>query len=121
MIKPLLTLNKLNANNRMYRTDVVEKAITEYVGKEAYLEHSQTRESPEVNIENVIGVVTDMYIKDDLLLGNIDIISRCPPVLKEGFESGEFVVRPFGIGTIDEHRQVQDYKLVGFILTNDPA
>jgi hypothetical protein len=36
-------------------------------------------------------------------------------------ERNQFHIRPFGVGIIDEHRQVQDYELIGFAITNDPA
>lgn len=120
MTKKLLQLNHLNKNNRMYTHNVVQEALIEYQGLLAYIEREMSSRS-QVNLENVIGVVSNMRIDEGCLVGDVEIFSLCSEKMEMMVKNDQLSIRPFGMGMIDEHRAVQDYKLVGFAVTDDPS
>jgi hypothetical protein len=120
MTKKLLQLNVLNGNGRMYTSNVVQEALGEYKDSPAYIE-SEMNGTGSVNVEHIIGTVSHMRQEEGYLVGDVVLISRCPEEIKTMVENDELSIRPFGMGTIDEHRAVQDYKLVGFAVTDDPS
>jgi len=105
----------------MYTHNVVQEALIEYQGLPAFIEREMSFRS-EVNLENVIGVVSNMRIDEGFLVGDVEVFnSLCSEKMETMVKNDQLSIRPFGMGMIDEHRAVQDYKLVGFAVTDDPS
>lgn len=120
MTKRLLQLNVLNGNNRMYTSHAIQASLAKYKNVPAYIE-SEMNFTGSVNIEHVVGTVSNIREEHGYLVGEVKVLGRCPEEIKTMLENDKLSIRPFGIGTIDEHRCIQEYTLVGFAVTDDPS
>lgn len=109
-----MTLNEPNRNGLTYSTDVVKKAIEDYVakGKPMLVQRAFSNEAA-VNLENVCGEVKDIQYNDFELTGTVHL-----------FPKDEFLralhVRPAFVGRVEEG-VVKDLELLSFNFTSDPA
>jgi hypothetical protein len=111
----LLTLNEQTLNGNIYSSDVVKKAIEEYVAKGAPIViQREFRRSCDVDLESVVGTVEDIEYADNELLGTIKVFPG-----QEHFLG--LSVRPSFIGKINPDRTITDLKFLSFNFTADPA
>lgn len=125
----LLTLNTPNKNGRIYTAEVIQKAIdaTQNMIPSAPGSVPLTAEMPQginVDLEKVCGMVTNMRIEGDRLVGDVSVIDRAKnvfPDLESALLNGDLAVRPTGIGVFDKQQKISEYTLICFAVTNDPA
>ena len=131
MTTTLLTLNKPNSNSRIYSTEVIETAIEKsrilLERKRLFVSAKMNSESSGLNIENVVGIVKDLKIEGNNLIGEIDFL---PELLEKHFPSHlpsfedqfnkTLFVRPSGMGTV-KNGIISDYIINYFFLTDDPT
>jgi hypothetical protein len=110
----LMTLNEPNLNGLTYSTDVVKKAIDEYIarGKPMLIQRAFSREAG-VNLENVCGEVKDIQFNDFEMSGTVHLFPN-----DEALRA--LHVRPAFVGRIEEG-MVKDIELLSFNFTADPA
>ncbi len=121
----ILDLDKLNANNRIYPKEVMEKAIKKYkedmVDKKRALIGSELT-GPELNVEKAYGIVDDIYIEGDSVFidfhslkianaENLNLLVECKQL------------HPVtcGISTMKNNIVNDDYELKYIFLSNDPS
>lgn len=127
----LLTLNYPNKNGRIYTSELVRNRILTAAHTQSLL-LCQPSEDCSVNLNNVCGLVKDMEIVGDELLGTVEFIPRKDNEdlvrdAAKGLSEGWVFVRPMGIASIVQRDGegvgvVSDnYRLGAFYLTGDPA
>ena len=112
----LQNLGSPNKNGRIYSEDIIKQAISNcdnLKNKRLFITH-KVPQSAEVNLEDVVGLVDDLYIKDSNLVANVSYII-------EDKMLEYYNIRPNGVGNVDENGVVSNYKIISFSLTNDPA
>lgn len=127
-----LSLDKATANNRIYSKDVIKKALSD-IQKNVNDGRFMVERSVEfpfdnmskVNLENVCGVVENLTIADDKLMGDVKLL-KLPDEdtmnrLYDGLESGLLSIRPKGTGQLNENGEVSEYKLISLFVTDKPA
>jgi len=109
-----------NLNGRVYPPEVVKEMVENINKKKIPLTNPVTEITAQVNLKDVIGWLEEATYNED---GN-RIELTCDVISEEAFEliKRGFKIVPNGIGEIDsETRQVKDYSLVQFSITNDSA
>lgn len=110
----------LNANGRIYTKEVINK-IVEYTNtKEIYLTNKKTEFDPKSPVisEEIYGVVKSAKEKD----GRIELEVQClRPETKELLEKNFYNVVPNGIGKINENKEVCNYELSFYCITDNSA
>lgn len=119
-------LDTPNKNGRIYRKDVMEKAIEET--EQTLIGTIGMPEGGEIDIMKISHKVENLRIEDNFLVGDMTILGT-----PEGFKLSDMVechdsygFRLAGIGTVkrneDGVQEVQpDYKIMSVCFTNDPA
>lgn len=115
MTTKLMTVNEPTLNGRTYSADVVQTAIDNYIacGKPIFVERFMGG-SGQVNIENAAGIVEDLKIEGNSLMGTIKIFPGNEPLLG-------LSCRPAFIGKISKEGIVTEAELISFAFTADPA
>jgi len=128
----LLTLNSPNHNDRIYPSEVIEKAIEksrkDMEERRLFVTSHLSLERSEVNLEDAVGMITDIKIEGDNLIGEAEfspvLLSKHFPIHLPSFESQfnkTLFLRPSGMGTVKDGLIGDDYIINHFFLTNDPA
>ena len=128
---PLLTLDKPNANGRIYPKEVIEKALQkyrdEYVIKTRAFVTKKPPESPTVNLLDTVGVIKEIIVVDNTVMADVEFLNVPEAkIFETALYSGKLHLRTAGIGSI--HKQDngtytvgEDYQLTSCFLTDDPA
>jgi hypothetical protein len=107
----LMRLNHLNKNGRIYTPESLEKFLEK--GKEYYGEIGYPQ-STIVDLGKVSHRVHDLRIEDDILVGEVEILSTPNGKTLKSILS-EVVFRPRGMGNVNEQsKQVEDFQLLSF-------
>jgi len=112
----LQNLGSPNKNGRIYSEDLIKEAILncDYLKNKRLFITRNAPQSVEVDLADVVGVIDDLYIKDNNLIADVSFI-----VEDKNLEY--YDIRPNGIGNVDENGVVSNYEFISFSLTNDPA
>lgn len=106
MNHPLLPLDQVNQNGRIYPASELEKAVQQLAGKS--LPGTIGYQDVEHALANPAFEVNNLRVDGNTLRGDITFRNS---LAMEMVESGEAVVRPFGTGEVDEQGRVIDYTL----------
>jgi len=109
MKKVLIKLNQISKNERIYKPEILESFLNkEYFGEINHPDNSV------VNVKKISHKINNLEIKDNELLGEVEILNTPEGnKLKEiGIEN--VVFRPRGFGNINENKEVENYELIAF-------
>ena len=112
--------NEPNRNGRCYPPEIVKEMVDVISKKKIPVTTPVTEITEKVNMKDVIGWSEEATYKED---GN-RIELTCDTISDESLDllKNGFTIVPNGIGEIDsETKQVKDYSLVQFSITNDSA
>lgn len=122
MKKEIIKLGVENKNGRIYTKEVFQKAIDEWKLKNGeypipILLPSRTTQSyfEQYDLSDVIGSAANPRIEYNIVVADV-----VPFEGKEEYFEGYSVV-PSGIGEISDNREIFNYQITAFMLTNDPA
>lgn len=119
-----LNLNTPTKKGHIYTTELINKLIADNRDKinekKILVEKSVNPDGVEVNLIDVVGCVTDMEVVDEKWVCWVEFIN-CPLEIIVALNDGMLSIRPRGIGHIDENRISDDYVLISFMITDDPA
>lgn len=78
MIKkiPILYLEKLSSNNTFYTKDCLDEFLEKNKNKSIPVTLGFNEVKKDINIKDVIGTVTDFFIKDNTLFGTLSLIKN---------------------------------------------
>lgn len=113
--------DKPNANGRIYRRETVEE-MTEAINSKQYPITDQVTEidpNGKVSLQDIRGFTESAsYDEDD---NRLEVTCKVTDDIAKLLEGG-FKIVPNGIGDIDsETKEIKDYSLVQFSITNDSA
>lgn len=117
IFRPLIYLNKLNRNGRMYTTTDVELAIKDFKQKKQLtgvmygeLNHPETFD---ISLKNVSHTIDDVYIKDHVLWGKLMVLkTQAGNTVNQNLDN--FVFRPRAVGVVRADNTVDIQKLLTF-------
>ena len=125
----ILTLDKPNANNRIYPFEVFSKALQkarkDLLNENRFLILKKQPESSTVSLLDAVGVITDIQIEGDDVFAEVSFFPNVRG-LRETIEQKKMFLRTAGIGTLinqadGNYRVSDDYELISCFLTDDPA
>jgi hypothetical protein len=106
-------IDRLNLNDRKYTLDNLKQMVNEFNDNGFMYGENGIPTTFDVNLSNVSFVVTDVFIKNNQLHGNIKILNSIPgKTLKEQIKS--VIIRTKSTGKIDINGNVILSKLHGF-------
>jgi hypothetical protein len=114
-----LTLDKPNANGRVY-TRAVGEAIIEQVKAGRAIGALGVPEGTDMKLSDASHTITDVRIEGDKLIGKIHLLDTMPGRALAMVLS-EMDFRPRGMATIDENGVVSDYTLISIDAVRDGA
>ena len=122
--------NSLNANGRVYPKKVLEKEVNNYrkiVRESRAVGELDHPDSSVIEMKNVSHMVTDIFWKDDEVLGKIKLLNTPAGNIAKGLLEGgvKFGISSRGLGSTrkDEGKTVvnEDYHLICFDLVTEPS
>lgn len=126
-----LILDVPNKNNRIYRTEVVEKALPaakELIKDERLVITAAHPPYWEVPINDIVAEIKDIFIDSIRLVIDFEFVDNfLANAVREELNRGAVAIRPSGSGTVfwDNEREVyivnDDYEITCFNFTYDPA
>jgi hypothetical protein len=125
---PYIVCETKNLNGRIYKKDVMQKAVDEYlkeyVSQSRALGELNHPTTVEVNPENACHLVTDLKLEDKVWIGESRVLRGTPKgdllfgLLKNGVKIG---MSTRGVGNINESRDVDQYKLIAIDSVWNPS
>lgn len=115
----IIELNKPNSKKRIYTSDLIEKSIIDDPAvkemldtKSLFIEDRRYSgdSSDSINASNVIGVVNKLYIRDNFLFADVEILDT--DLKKESTEISSICLN--GQGELDANSRVYNYKFLKF-------
>ena len=70
--------------------------------------------SENVNLEYAAGLVRDFELTDDSLYANVELMSTPAGLLVQQQLGDSYDCRPFGIGRLNDNKEIYEYELRGF-------
>lgn len=129
---PILSLDKPNANNRIYPRAVMEAAFAKY--KKEFIDERRAmvvKRQPEqavTNLLDVVGIIKEVTFEGDTVMAEIEFFPNVPEGLscESGVKCGKLSLRTGGLGSMKTNEQghsviQDDYELTHCFLTDDPA
>jgi hypothetical protein len=118
----LLEIDRPTINGRIYSRKVIEAAIAAWIekaGKNQMFIFSKPTTDPQ--FEDVIGLAENLRIEDGYLIADIKLVKEKMDEVFEG-QSGEFCIRPNGIGGTDPETGMvlEGYKIHGLVIRHKP-
>ena len=123
--------NAKNQNGRVYPLPILMREAEKYkefIGERRALGELDHPESPVVNLKNVSHTITEMWFKDEDLMGNLEILSTpSGNILKELLKNNiKLGVSSRGLGSVTEMDedtvQVEDdFSLICFDVVSNPS
>jgi hypothetical protein len=108
----LLSVGTPTANGNIYPREVLEAAIK---GKDKMIAvFGQDMPTADINLVNAAGLVSDFEFTDDSLYANVKLMSTPAAGLLAQQLGDSYECRPFGIGRLNENKEVYEYELRGF-------
>ena len=109
MIREIVIANVVTGNDRCYRIDALEKMLSDYnTAFSKYGHYFGGIDFPNNNILNINKIafdVTSMFIEDDYLYGDIEILDNENGILLKSI-IGNTVFRTYSSGTVDPNNNV---------------
>ncbi len=123
----VLVLNKPNVNNRTYPIEVMKKAVEEYKNKfipdKSFLYLYDETNPCEPTLDNVIGLIGDVYIENDKLAIKFKFMTGLPTYKQflKSFEGKivEFKITPVGVASLKDNVIQDDYQLESFSIYSE--
>lgn len=125
----VLSLDTINANNRVYPKPVMEAAIKNAKSKiesQRFFLVDKQPDSTHVSLNNVVGVVEKLEIENNDLIADIKFLNTPnATALETMINNGLLHVRTAGIGSVKNVDNVyhinEDYEIISCFLTDNPA
>lgn len=126
---PILTLDTPNKNGRIYPREVFEKALAKYkkdfIDERRAMVVSRQPEQPITNLQDVIGMITEITIEDGKVIADITFLPNGLSC-ESGVKCGKLFLRTGGMASVkkDENGNTviqEDYEITHLFLTDDPA
>ena len=129
---PVLTLDTPNANNRIYPTEVIEKALEKYrkefINENRAMVVKQLPENSTLDLRDVIGVVKDATIENGKIMLDVEFLPQLKGAIAAeiGIRDGKFALRTSGVGTLKTNANgnnviQDDYEIISCFVTDQPA
>ncbi len=115
----IIELNKPNSKKRIYTSDLIEKSIIDdpivkemLDTKSLFIEDCRYSEDSgdNINISNVIGAVNKLYIRDNFLFADVEVLDI--NLRKESIEISRIYLN--GQGELDANGVVYNYTFLKF-------
>jgi hypothetical protein len=129
---PILILDTVTKNNRIYPRAVMEKAIAKY--KKEFIDEDRAfiqKQLPGdscINLKDCVGVVKEIKIEDNTVFVEAEFFPKVPGglITEEGLKSGKLSLRTHGMGSIrlqpdGTFKIGDDYELISTFATDDPG
>lgn len=118
----LIPLTQKNKNGRIYTEDSIKNVglcyPTTYEDKPAYcicLKSNPEEFSDEVDLSSIVGVIMDLKIEDNCLIGDAVFLSLPhAQYVRKLFENNEVVFRPRSIAKVNDLGIVEDCNVIAF-------
>lgn len=117
----LLTLNTPNRNGHIFTEEAVKNAIEKHKGSNRLFVTRNLPDDVGTNLGDAIALVTDMEIKDNAVMGNVEFLNtpQCLPQFEDMLQTGIAAVRPNGRGNVGEDGHISNYLIESFTLICD--
>lgn len=112
---PVLELNKVNGNNRLYSSQAVAKALSK--GTEFMIFRNPPTDSEALPMDQIIGR-GKAAIESDFLVADCTFTDD---MFEKAIQAGELHVRPSGMGSLINNEVMDDYRINCLFLTDKPA
>ena len=129
---PILFLDHVTKNNRIYPRDVMEKVIAKY--KKEFVDENRAfiqKQLPGdscVNLQDCVGVVKEIKIEGDTVFVEAEFLPtlKDASLIEEGIKSGKLHLRTHGIGSMrlqpdGTQKVADDYEFISCFATDNPA
>ncbi len=127
MKHPILTVDKPNKNNRIYPREIIKRELKKYrkvfIKENRALVVNKQPETSSINLQDVIGVVEKINIKDDKVFVRVEFFSD---FYRQLVEDGKLFLRTSGMATLTKqpdgtYMVGDDYEMICCFLTDNPA
>lgn len=110
----LLPVGTPTLNGNVYPKEVLEAALKNADKDKMIAVFGQEMYSSNVNLEYAAGLVSDFELTEDSLYANVELMSTPAGLLVQQQLGEAYDCRPFGIGRLNDNKEIYEYELRGF-------
>lgn len=117
IVKSNIVADQLTKNKKIYPKDVLIEALDEYNSKPTKFGEIGTSDSTYINRENIGIMIKEAKLENDEVVADIDLLDvPNKESLKILIDNDELILKPRGIGHVNEQGIVHDFKIISFDL-----